>query len=523
MSQLILQTDMKHFFQLQLFLITLLCTCSNLIAQSNREFRGVWIATVNNIDFPAPNLTTTEEQREDYVRYLDKIQELGFNTVIVQVRPVSDTFYPSSYEPWSKYLTGKQGKAPTPYFNPLQFMIDEAHKRNLDFHGWFNPYRVTMNADTTALAPGHPFFHHREWFVKYGNKYYFDPGHPEGRKFVLDAIMEVARHYNLDGVHFDDYFYPYKIQGQEFPDEESYQKYGGQFSEKDEWRRDNVDYFVQSLSMQLKAERPDVQFGISPFGVWRNKNVDPKGSNTRAGITNYDDLHADIVKWMKRGWIDYVIPQVYWHRELGAAPYEEVVMWWNNNCYNTNLYIGQALYKLGTKWEDPKEISEQMHINKKYDKVKGNAFFSAKYLFENPLNVTNSIKVNYKNYVLPPSVTTKELEAPSKVRITNSGGQVDKGATLKWEDTERGTGTTKYVIYRYDEGGFGHLDGKYIHDIINKAPYKEQVYVDRDLQKGKKYTYIVTALDANYNESGRSNAIMLKAGNFFSKKVKVLH
>lgn len=514
---------MKIFFVIQVILIVLLGTFSTLSAQNTREFRGVWIATVNNIDFPNPSHTTPEEQKEDYVRYLDKIEELGFNTVIVQVRPVADTFYPSSYEPWSKYLTGKQGKAPAPYYNPLQFMIDEAHKRNLDFHAWFNPYRVTMNADTTALAPEHPFFHHRNWFVKYGNKYYFDPGHPEGRDFVLDAILEVARHYNLDAIHFDDYFYPYPIQGQDFPDDNSFKNHGQGFIDKDAWRRANVDYFVENLSIQLKEIRPDVQFGISPFGVWRNKEVDPKGSDTKAGITNYDDLHADIVKWMRNGWIDYVIPQVYWHRKLGAAPYEEVVRWWNNNCYNTNLYIGQALYKVGTKWDDPQEIAAQIYINRKFNRVKGNAFFSAKYLFDNPLNITSSIKINYKNYVLPPSVTTKELDVPSKVRIKNARGTLHTGATIEWEDKDKGTGIRKYVIYRYEEEGFGHLEGKYIHEVIEKQPYKTQTYIDRDLQKGKNYTYIVTALDANYNESGRSNAIMLTVGGLFSKKIKVQH
>ncbi|AZQ64490.1 glycoside hydrolase family 10 protein [Flammeovirga pectinis] len=508
-----------------LFLLFFSVVASIGYSQENREFRAVWIATVNNIDFPSSSSASMQAQREDYVRYLDKISSIGFNTVIVQVRPVADTFYPSAYEPWSKFLTGEQGKSPNPYFNPLSFMIEEAHKRNLDFHAWFNPYRVTMNADTTALTSDHPFYTNRDWFVKYGNKYYYNPGHPKGRDFVIDAIMDVARHYDIDAVHFDDYFYPYPIAGQDFPDQETFDLYADstQFLTIEDWRRSNVDYFVKTFSERLHKERPDVQFGISPFGVWRNKEVDPKGSATRAGITNYDDLYADVVKWMANKWLDYVIPQVYWHRELGAAPYEEVVMWWNNNSFGTNLYIGQALYKLGEKWMDPNEISAQIDINRKYNNVKGNAFFSAKYLFSNPLNVVESIQEKYNTFVLPPSSFRMEQDTPNKVRITNAEGNIYSGVSLSWEDKNTNSDIRKYVIYRYETTDIGSLKGQFILDMVNKQPYQKQEFTDLTIKKGVTYTYIVTALDANKNESSRSNAIMLKAGGLFSKKVKIIH
>ncbi|WP_281613292.1 family 10 glycosylhydrolase [Flammeovirga sp. SubArs3] len=508
--------------RIRYFLILFLLGITTTYAQK-REFRAVWIATVNNIDFPASSSASMQEQKEDYVRYLDKISDIGLNTVIVQVRPVADTFYPSGFEPWSKYLTGEQGKSPQPFFNPLTFMIEEAHKRKLDFHAWFNPYRATMNSDTTSLASDHPFFQHRDWFVQYGGKWMYNPGHPEAREYVLNAIMEVARHYDLDAVHFDDYFYPYKKVGEEFPDHETFAMYGDSTKQDlESWRRENVDYFVENLSNRLRKERPDVQFGISPFGVWRNSNVDPKGSQTRAGITNYDDLYADVVKWMRKGWLDYIIPQVYWHRNLGAAPYETVVKWWNDNSYGTNLYIGHALYKV-SKWEDPSEISAQLDINKKYKNVKGSAFFSAKFLFENPKNVVQTLQRNYPYYSIPPSSLKMELEAPAKVNINNSEGDLYKGFKLYWKDTQKNTDTRKYVIYRYEDFGFGVLDGQFILDIIDRSPYEEHSFIDRTIEKGKKYTYIVTALDANKNESGRSNAITIKAGGLLSKKIKVIH
>ncbi|ANQ50940.1 family 10 glycosylhydrolase [Flammeovirga sp. MY04] len=488
-----------------------------------RELRAVWIATVNNIDFPTNNSMSPNDLKADYVRYLDKIKSTGLNTVIVQVRPVADTFYPSGFEPWSKYMTGKQGVAPNPYFNPLQFMIEEAHQRDLDFHAWFNPYRATMNSDTTALSQEHPFYQHRDWFVKYGNKYMYNPGHPDAREYVLDAIMEVVRHYDLDAVHFDDYFYPYKVQGEVFPDSTTFAENNPkQFDKIEDWRRDNVDYFVENLSSRIKQERPDVQFGISPFGVWRNSDIDPKGSKTRAGITNYDDLYADVVKWMKKGWLDYVIPQVYWHRKLGAAPYEEVVKWWDKNSYGTQLYIGHALYKV-EKWEANDEIAAQLDINKKYKNVQGSAFFSAKFLFSNPKKIVQTLQRNYPYFTLPPSGNKMDQTPPSKVRISSTEGQLDAGLKITWEDIDFDTNAKKYLIYRYEDFGFGVLDGQFIHKIINRSPYKEQVFIDDQLEKGKQYTYIITALSNNKIESNRSNAITVKAGGFLSKKIKVLH
>jgi uncharacterized lipoprotein YddW (UPF0748 family) len=257
--------------------------------QDKRELRAAWITTVMNIDWPSKKGLMAQQQQAEFVTILDSLKALGMNAIVVQVRPAADAFYPSSFEPWSEYLSGTQGQHPQPYYNPLTFMIEQARLRGMEFHAWFNPYRASMQPDFVPAAD-HPAVNHPEWFLQYGGKLYYDPGHPQAREFVLQSIMETVRHYDLDAVHFDDYFYPYRIANKEFPDSCSYADYGkSRFANKDDWRRDNVDLFVAELSKRIRKEKPHLKFGISPFGVWRNIAKDSLGSNTQAGQTNYDD------------------------------------------------------------------------------------------------------------------------------------------------------------------------------------------------------------------------------------------
>ncbi|KAI9549746.1 hypothetical protein GHT06_004004 [Daphnia sinensis] len=286
-----------------------------------REFRGVWIATVANIDWPASGLDSYEKQKKDFIAILDYYKKLNFNAVIVQIRTAGDAFYPSKYAPWSKYLTGKEGQAPQTQENPLTWMIQEAHSRGLEFHAWLNPYRATFDLKTDLLSPNHDFHKHRDWMVKYGPKYYYNPGLPEVKNHLTAVIKEIVDNYDIDAIHFDDYFYPYKIAKETFPDQTTYNKFKNQGQTQDDWRRQNVNDLIQAVHTTIKTSKPWVQFGISPFGVWRNQAMDPKGSPTRAGQTNYDDLYADPMTWMKNGWIDYLIPQVYWSMEHPLASY----------------------------------------------------------------------------------------------------------------------------------------------------------------------------------------------------------
>jgi len=263
-------------FRLLLFIAALQLFLSPAFSQPVYEFRGVWIATVDNIDWPARGMTNVAEQKAEFIRQLDMHKRNGMNAVIVQVRPAADAFYPSKYEPWSQWLTGVQGKAPSPWYDPLKFMIEEAHKRGLEFHAWLNPYRANFNIRSASIAKNHITKKHPGWFLTYGTTKYFDPSNKEAQQFVTDVVADIVRRYDIDAVHMDDYFYPYRIAGKEFPDEKEYERSGTELT-KNDWRRSNVDSIIVKLSQVIKKEKPWVKFGISPFSVWRNNDQDPDG------------------------------------------------------------------------------------------------------------------------------------------------------------------------------------------------------------------------------------------------------
>lgn len=361
------------------------------------EFRGVWIATVSNIDWPHPSVKNSISQQESFTKLLDLHKKNGMNAVIVQIRPSSDAIYSSSLEPWSEWFSGTQGLPPSPWYDPLAFMIEETHKRGMEFHAWMNPYRAVFNERKSSLSPTHITRIHPEWFVTYGDKRYFDPSNAEARKYVAYIVKDVVKRYDVDAIHFDDYFYPYRIAGLEFPDREAYHRYGNGLS-KDDWRRSNVDSIISLISRTIKKNNPECQFGISPFGVWRNSDKDPlKGSKTKAGMTNYDDLYADILLWLKNGWIDYVAPQLYWETGNKSVPFETLVDWWNDNCYGKNCYIGIGMYRAhsNTAWKNRNELPRQIQKIRSMPNVQGMAFYSSKILEKNPHGWTDSLRLNY--------------------------------------------------------------------------------------------------------------------------------
>jgi len=343
-----------------------------------REMRAVWIATVGNIDWPSRSGLSVDMQQNEMIELLDLAKEYHFNTVVFQIRPATDAFYQSELEPWSQWLAGEQGVAPDPFYDPLEFTIAECRKRGLDIHVWMNPYRAVFDTAKSSVADNHPIKQHPEWFVTYGNKAYFNPGLPETRNHVCHVVADVIRRYNVDAVHFDDYFYPYRISGQEFPDQEAFElnPEGFESSQKEDWRRHNVDLIIRQLHDTIKTIASHVELGISPFGVWRNKEKDNRGSATKAGQTNYDDLYADVLKWQKEGWIDYIAPQIYWHIGKEVADYAVLVDWWNQNAYDCPLYIGHALYRLDINskdkaWQKSKQIDKQIRLNRKNEHIGG--------------------------------------------------------------------------------------------------------------------------------------------------------
>ncbi|EFH80664.1 glycoside hydrolase family 10 protein [Ktedonobacter racemifer] len=480
-----------------------------------RQLRAAWIATVTNIDWPSQPGLPAATQQQEYLTHLDELQQMNMNAVVVQVKPTADAFYPSHYGPWSQYLTGVQGKDPG--YDPLAFMVNETHKRNIEFHAWFNPYRVSMQGDINQLVPDHPARLHPDWVVSYGGKLYYNPGIPAAREFVVQSILEVVRNYDVDGIHLDDYFYPYKVGNQDFPDDATYQQYGAaRFANKDDWRRDNVNQMIQELSSGIKQIKPYVKFGISPFGVWRNRSVDPTGSDTTAGQTNYDTLYADTRLWIKNNWLDYIAPQIYWNIGFAPAAYDKLVSWWANEVAGTHvqLYIGQGAYKIGTSsptnWLNPDEMPNQLALNLQYPQVQGSIFFSLKDLNANLLGFKDRL-VNdiYKQKALVPTMPWLDSTAPRPVVLLPSGPKQDS-ASLRWLDLPHNT-TAYYVIYRFDgkivptQADFDNSAN--ILTTLRKLQEEstQQQFVDTSAQSGHAYTYYVTAVDRLHNESQPSS------------------
>ena len=369
------------------------------------EMRGVWVSTVSNLDWPEVGVYDEKVQKELLKEKFDFIEEQNMNTIFFQVRPMGDALYESSYAPWSKYLTGTLGE--NPGYDPLEFAIDEAHKRGLELQAWFNPFRIDSNSEKfnidnyiDELPEESPLKNNPDWIVKYNNYHYLDAGIPEVREYVIDTIIEVVKNYNIDGVVLDDYFYPYPSGGVEFPDEDTYEKYGEGFSSKDEWRRNNIDCFISELYSKIKNTNAEVKFGVSPFGIWRN-GESVGGSNT-SGLSSYDDVYVDSRKWIQEGWIDYIIPQIYWQFDYNSAPFATLVDWWAKQVENTNveLYIGHAAYKIndssyGEAWLNGNEVINQIRYSRANSNVKGNCFFRLKTLEENRLGFTDKLKELY--------------------------------------------------------------------------------------------------------------------------------
>ncbi len=380
-----------------------LCTLSLCTLNAQIAFRGAWIATVANIDWPSKEAVgDTEKQQEEMIWILDSLESIGINAIIFQVRPTADALYYSEYEPASHWLTGKQGDSLR--WDPLEWTIREAHLRGMEVHVWLNPYRVNLaTTDTSILAAEHIFRQHPEWFWEYNKQWYFDPGLDVTREWICTIVQDIIERYDVQAIHMDDYFYPYPAGGKQIPDSETFAKYPRGFVDIRDWRRDNVNLAIQAISETIHECKDSVEFGISPFGVWRNADVDSTGSATKAGITNYDDLYADIRLWIQKGWIDYVLPQLYWEIGKKVADYEILAHWWANEVRGTSckLYIGMAPYRLEnasskTPWGNGNEIGRQMRLNRTIPEISGECFYSTRPLLRNPRGVCDSIKAIYK-------------------------------------------------------------------------------------------------------------------------------
>lgn len=486
-------------------------------AQPKYEFRGAWIATVVNIDWPSKKGLTTAQQQQEYKDILDGLQRDGMNAVVVQVRPAADAFYQSQYEPWSEYLTGVQGRVPAPFYDPLQFMIEEAHKRNMEFHAWINPYRAVFNVSTSSVAANHITRRHPEWFFTYGSGKYFNPGLPVVTQYVADVVRDIIRRYDIDALHMDDYFYPYRIGTKDFPDQQAYLQYGKGLS-KDAWRRSNCDSVIKRVHDIVLDTKPGIKFGVSPFGVWRNKSRDPMGSDTRAGVSNYDDLYADILLWLQKGWVDYVAPQLYWPIGHNLCDFETLVKWWNDHSYGKQLLIGHAAVNAAESrlaaWHSPGEIPNEVKILRSYPNVQGSIYFSAKDVLRNPNGWGDSLANNYYRYpaLIPPAtwIDTTPPSAPMVIKFNRSETSPGTWLVQGKEDNATEEIVKSYVLYiETDKNELGRRPFKIIPDT-DKANHNFVFYVQQALLPNQPYYIAVTSIDKENNESDLSNVMEIK-------------
>lgn len=477
-----------------------------------REFRAVWVATVNNIDWPSKPGLSTEQQKKEVVDILNLHAKNGMNAIIMQIRPSSDAFYLSELEPWSRYLTGTPGKAPSPFYDPLQFWIEECHQRNMEFHAWLNPFRVAQNAKD-PLAANHIAFKHPEWIVTYGDKLYFDPGLPQAREFVVQVVIDIVSRYDVDAIHFDDYFYPYPLK-EDFPDGNSFAQYNRGFSakQKADWRRDNVDILIRMLSENIKKVKPWVKFGISPFGVWRNKADDPDGSETTAGTTNYDQLYADILKWQKSGWIDYCLPQLYWQIGHPSVDFLTLSKWWAAHAYNRGMYIGLAVYKLEAnsnipEWKDPEQLVKQIQIIRQIPQLGGSAFYSSIHFKRDLFGFDQSLRNKlYKFPALVPQMSWIDKKAPEPPMHFKK-----RGHKLKWKPAKAENEmdkTVNYLVYLNPVGQ--QFDEKNPENIFTVTKHRSIVFKPNSRKLQRKYEIRISAVDRLHNESEMSKVKVIK-------------
>ncbi|GAA1564546.1 family 10 glycosylhydrolase [Actinomadura kijaniata] len=491
-----------------------------------RQLRGMWIATVANIDWPKDPKAGADRQRADFRRLLDTAKSLNLNAVFVQIRPNSDAFYPSPHEPWSQWITGTPGKDPG--YDVLRFMIDEAHARDLEFHAWFNPYRVARHTDLKKLAPNSPARRHPDWVRKYGDGMWYDPGLPQVRELATNAVMDVVTKYDIDAVHFDDYFYPYPDGRSEYPDQATYRAHGGGAKLAD-WRRRNVDTLVQTLSAKIRRAKPWVRFGISPFGVWRNKTTDPAGSDTNA-LQSYDAQYADTRTWIRKGWVDYITPQLYWPIGDARADYATLVDWWSRQVAGTDvqLTIGQAGYRVGEDkvWKRPDELSRHLALNTRYPQVRGDVYFSADDLVADRRGFASRLRADhYGRPAIPPLVAGRDraaatpapapahgLTATTADREGRTGANTAaKGVTIRWNPSPN---ATSYAVYRTDgaRSGCAPVDPATLLTTVRGGQAgggQPGGVVDPTAKPGRTYTYTVTALDRLYRESTPTRSIKI--------------
>jgi uncharacterized lipoprotein YddW (UPF0748 family) len=496
------------------FFIILFYLTSNLLSQSlspKREFRGAWIASVVNLDWPSTNSLSSAQQKQEIISLLDSLKAVGFNAVIFQIRSECDAMYNSSYDPWSYWLTGHQGLAPNPFYDPLEFAVQESHKRGMEFHAWFNPYRAirdVQNAYTPAL--NHVSVLHPDWIVTFGNIKVLDPGLPLVRSYVTSVVMDVVKRYDIDGVHFDDYFYPYPDGVSTFNDDSTLIKYsnGYNLSQKSDWRRNNVNMLVKMIYDSIQIVKPYVKFGISPFGIW--KSGTPSGIT---GLSAYDEIYCDAVYWLNNHIIDYLTPQLYWPFG-GGQDYGKLMPWWGTQINGRHLYPGQGAYRI-VNWS-ASELPNQIRADRNNPNVQGSIMFRA---LDGVLDNPKGFKDTLRNYLfrypaLIPVTSWKDSLPPLspanlRYEIIASSGKIGLTWTPPSPANDNDT-AFRYVIYRFDASSINQNDLNDPSHIVSIEMENNNYPTPPVSQSGSQY-YIVTSLDRLSNESSMSNILKVDA------------
>lgn len=464
-----------------------------------REFRGAWLHVIGQTQYQ--NMSTDECQR--YIcSQLDLLLDAGCNAVIFQIRPCADALYASEYEPWSAWLTGKRGRKPHPMWDPLQFVIEQAHDRGMELHAWLNPYRVTSSAKE-VLPQDHLVNREPHRFFKYNGQTFFDPAYEENRQYICQIVSDIVQRYDIDAIHMDDYFYPYPNSKSPFnADKASYAKFGGDMDLAD-WRRDNVNRLIEMLHQTIKKTKSWVRFGISPFGIWRNISSDPRGSQSN-GLENYDDLYADVLLWDEKGWVDYFVPQLYWQLDLKAAPSRSLARWWNDHILNAHLYIGQEVKRTMDTADpgnnDDDELDTKIRLSRQLERVKGNVWWHGYWVTGNYKGVADSLALKHQSTLaLPPAHGDQSIRPRAVSNLRRI--KVDSQLRLTWDAAEcdeqnpKETDIVRYVVYQFFEGET--IDITDPQTIVAITPHRQVVISENEPGT----TYIVTALDRLNRES----------------------
>ena len=483
---------MRRIITISLLLVALVVS-----AQQKREFRGAWIQCVNG-QFMG---MSTETMQRTLTYQLNELQKNGCNAIIFQVRPECDALYESQLEPWSYYLTGEQGDKPYPYWDPLQWMIDECHKRGMELHAWINPYRAKTKT-AHGNARNHVVVQHPEWTFQYDGLTLLNPALQECRDYICQVARDIVTRYDVDGFHIDDYFYPYPVAGVPIPDDVQYRANSNGISNRGDWRRYNVNLFIEQLYKTVHEAKPWVKVGVSPFGIYRNQKNDPNGSRTN-GLQNYDDLYADVLLWDANGWMDYCVPQIYWEIGNRAADYDELIHWWNKHLTRTALYIGEDVERT-VKYPDLKDknrhqLAAKMSLHQQLPHVKGTVLWYAKAVVDNIGNYGTSLRnIYWRMPAMQPVMEQIDKKAPKKVRklkALNFDGQ----RVLFWTQP-KGEGwrdeATSYAVYRFDKN-----ESVTLRDCSHLKAIVSDTFYELPANEQTPCVYVVTALDRMQNES----------------------